>query len=180
MNCTRFQDLLFEYLDGELSQAEQACAVEHLAGCAECRSLLEREKAAGARVSKAFQERTAELRLSAGFERRILGALEAARPAAAGTFERLLAFARRFGWSSAAGAAAVVVAAVLLIRGHATRDAVGQAITQPRPEKVPASVPVQAAFVSSVYTFRLEGDQVVDLLEYQTNVVDGTVLLSRN
>ena len=92
MNCTSFQDLLFEYLDGELSPDKQALAAEHLVGCAECRRFLEREN----RVAKAFQERTIGLKLSAGFERRILGALEAP-PAAAGPFEGFLAFARRFG-----------------------------------------------------------------------------------
>ena len=169
MNCARFQDLLFEYLDGELSPDEQALAAEHLVGCAECRSFLEREN----RVAKAFQERTIGLKLSAGFERRVLEAVEA--PAAAvGTFEGFLAFARRFAWIATMGAAAVVLAAVVLFQGHWQRDA-------GRPVSVEGGVErVQATFVSGVYTFRQEGDRVVDLLEYRTNHVDGVVLLSRN
>jgi anti-sigma factor RsiW len=177
MNCARFQDLLFEHLDGELSPDEQALVAEHLAGCPECRSLMERKKAAGAWLTKAFHDRTAGLRLSSGFERRVLEGLEAEAPATAvRMFDALSAIVRRF----ALPAAAVMVVTIFLVRGHAPRDAVHHMSVQTGGDKVPTTVPVQAMIVSTVYTFRLEGDRVVDRVEYRTNVVDGAVLLSRN
>jgi anti-sigma factor RsiW len=177
MNCARFQELLFEYLDGELSPDEQALAAEHLVGCPECRSLMGREKAAGARVTKAFQDRTAGLRLASGFEQRVVEGLKAEAPAtAARMFDGLLAIVRRF----ALPAAAVVVATIFLARGYAPRDAVHHVSVQTGSEKVPTTVPVQAMIVSAVYTFRLEGDRVMDRVEYRTNVVDGAVLVSKN
>jgi anti-sigma factor RsiW len=172
MNCTSFKDLLFEYLDGELSPDEQTLAAEHLTGCPECRNFLEHEKASGNKMSKVFEERTRELRLSPGFERRVLEKVEAA--VAGRRLDGLLAIVRRFSLPVAAAAVAVVVAAVFLVRGHTPSDAVHQASVEGGGEKV------QATFISAVYTFRLEGDRVVDLVEYRTNVVDGVVLLSRN
>jgi hypothetical protein len=77
-------------------------------------------------------------------------------------------------------AVAVVVATIFLVRAYVPRHEVRQVSVQTGGEKVPTTVPVQATFVSQVYTFRLEGDQVVDLVEYRTNVVDGAVLLSKN
>ncbi|NLE12138.1 MAG: hypothetical protein GX628_00520 [Clostridiales bacterium] len=41
MKCKSVKDLLFEYIDGALSESERAHIEEHLAGCAECRAELE-------------------------------------------------------------------------------------------------------------------------------------------
>ncbi len=180
MNCRRFQRLLFEYVDGELSQREEASVAKHLAGCPECQKLLDSEKSAGLRVSKALHERAAKVELSTGFQERLLKALNDGQEAGPRTFESFFAFVRRFAWPAAIGAVAVMIAVLLLVRGHAPSDTPRGMALRPGDETGPGTVPVQAALVSTVYTFRLDGNQVVDRLEYRTNVVDGAVLLTRN
>jgi anti-sigma factor RsiW len=179
MNCERFKELVFEYVDGELSADEQASVAGHLGECSSCRGLLEGQKAVGGHVSKAFQERAAELRLSRGFEQRVLRALGEAPTSSGPVLEALSIFARRFAWAAAIFAAAVVVTSLWLVRKHSVRETVGL-VAQSQGENVPGAVLVREAFVSTVYTFRVDGNRVTDVLEYRTNVVDGALMLSGN
>lgn len=109
-HCAQNRELISALLDGELSPDERAVLANHLAGCAECRALLDSYRAIGAsiRVLPAAQP-------PADLTNAIYAATVDAEP------RRLLFLSSKLGYSLAAVAAVAlmfVVAGYLLVGGY--------------------------------------------------------------
>jgi len=105
MNCERFREILDDWVDGSLSEAEHQEAELHLASCATCR--------ADERKLRAFLAEAAGLRHEAQPGRDLWPSIATRIESRA----RLLRFVRRGGLLSGLAAAAALVLALVLARG---------------------------------------------------------------
>lgn len=168
MNCARFQKRLSEYRDGNLSSALVRAAAEHLAHCPACRAALERENAFSASLSGRLQQAAEHLVLSSERCRRIEVAVE--------TFIRredvhpFVSLWRRFNRPVVLTGSLLALAFLLVGIGRLHRA------PQPRPQLAVsrATISVHSTYPVPIYTFRREGDLVVDVLTYRIDVADAT------
>src|SRR5436309_13825565 len=63
MNCRRFQNRLYEYLDGTLSRWTRGAADRHLARCAWCRAALRQEQQLAQVLSQELEKNNEPLAL---------------------------------------------------------------------------------------------------------------------
>lgn len=169
MNCRRFHEQMYEYLDGALSPRERAAAENHLAQCDACRGALREGRQFAQGLSDQLRSRTDSLRLVPEVRRRIVRAVV---EAAASRRERtiLRVFWQRFAWplATAAGIVAAAVLAVnLLHRGQKSGPEAGSS----PPNRVSERVIVSVIYEVPSYTFHREGAAVIDALVRQTNTV---------
>ena len=108
MNCRRFQNDLYEYLDGELAPRLRAAVEKHLAECADCRAKLAQEQGFGQSLRDSFRRAAELLELPPSVGRRVLAALAEAHRAA--QEERgTVFFWRRLAWPLAVAASVFVL-----------------------------------------------------------------------
>jgi anti-sigma-K factor RskA len=166
MNCQRFQDELFDYLDGSLSASEQSEAEAHEEQCAACRQLAQAHQVLGAR----FQREAGFAAVRPEFKRRLEAALlETAA-------DRVQPFWRRLAWP-AAMAAALAVAAGLTLRGP-PRGRAQKNNAAPTPAA--ASIFMRDSYCNPTYLFRREKNNVVDALICAPHVVEENLSLTLN
>jgi len=72
MNCRRFQDRLFEYVEGTLSAGELAAAQEHLGVCAICRRAVQAEQQQAQVLSTRLRQASEHLTLRPEIMRNVL------------------------------------------------------------------------------------------------------------
>jgi predicted anti-sigma-YlaC factor YlaD len=170
MNCEDFQNGLLEYLEGTLSPSDQAATEEHLAHCGSCREAVEREQRLAQFLSHESARSTAALHLGPDVRRRIAARL------APETREQIHAPGKifaglRLAWPTAI-AVSVLVAAIwfggFFLRPREPKSAARQPHGEPRP----ATASIRISYLVPVYTFRREGNLVIDALTWTTNVVD--------
>jgi len=167
MNCRRFQDELYEYLDGSLSPRAQAAAEQHLAGCAGCRQALQAERETAQCLSNTFRGATESLQLPPEVGCRVVAALAQQRCAPDEPRGEAI-FWHRWAWPLAAAASGLVLLAGFFFFARAP----GPEMPRPHPHLAGEGVSIQLSYVVPTYTFRREGGFVVDALTYQTNVVN--------
>jgi anti-sigma factor RsiW len=164
MNCGRFQNLLFDYLDGSLSAGVRARVEAHLANCSECREALGRQKQLARSLSERLQQETANLEPRSQLERRVLAALRK-QPTTTARPHMLFAW-----WVRLVGAAAAtVVIAVFLI------TSLRRPLSAPRIAQIAtgeSQVSIQVSGCAPVYTFRQEGNLVLDCLSCRPYLLD--------
>jgi predicted anti-sigma-YlaC factor YlaD len=177
MNCGRFEEHLYDYLDGALTPKDQAVAAEHLSQCQQCRELLQAEKAAATSISKLLRERVERLTLSTRVQQEVLQILKRA-PAQTRPFAAL-ALLHRMLWPAAI-ATPILIAIAFLLRNPSRQAGRHAEFAQSGDATAQAAVVAQNTFISATYTFRADGDQVVDLLEYKTNLATGIFLANKN
>ena len=167
MNCRRFQNDLYEYLEGTLSPRARAAAEKHLADCAACRQRLGEEQRVARSLADGFRRAVEPLQLPASVGRRVLAAMADEGRAARGVQGNVL-FWRRLAWPLALAASVLLLLGgwVFLLR------APGPGGARPEPRLAKSDVSVQLSYVVPVYTFRQEGGFVIDALTYQTNIVN--------
>ncbi len=167
MNCSRFQNQIFEYLDGSLSPRAQAAAERHLSGCAACRQALIEERQTARSLSVKLRRATDSLQLPPNFGHRVLAAL-ANEHRAPDEQQGIVLFWRRLAWPLAVAASGLLLLAglFLLVRPP------GLGVPHSQPHGAENEVSVHLSYVVPIYTFRREGGFVIDALTYQTNVID--------
>ena len=167
MNCHGFQHRLYEYLDGSLSPGAKAAAERHLSGCAACRQALRAERQVAQSLSGKFRRETDSLQLPPEVQRRVLGALADQRGNPGEEHRSVFAWFRLAWPASLAGLVLLLLAGILLFpRGRMAHTGPSQ------PHFAGGGVSIQLSYVVPIYTFRQEGGSVVDVLTYQTNVVN--------
>ncbi len=57
MNCSKFQRLRYDYMEGSLPPRARVDADQHLSQCAPCREAVNREKALGKSIAECLQQR---------------------------------------------------------------------------------------------------------------------------
>jgi predicted anti-sigma-YlaC factor YlaD len=167
MNCHGFQHRLYEYLDGSLAPRAQAAAEKHLSGCAVCRQALSAERQVAQSLSSKFRQATDSLQLPPEVQRRVLRALADQRDTSGAEQGSVFAWFR-LAWPAALAVSVLLLLAgiFLLPRGRMARMGPSQ------PHFAGGGVSIQLSYVVPIYKFRQEGGSVVDVLTYQTNVVN--------
>ena len=146
MQCDEYQDLLEEFVDGELDSEANEAVASHLAGCAECSievDMLRRELELYARYDRSIEVRP---ELWAGIESRIAAERDNASPSATVLpFRRLLGHPQR-NVVVAAIAASLLVAALAAAPGvlRELRETAPQQVANPPAVPSPAPEPPQA------------------------------------
>jgi anti-sigma factor RsiW len=174
MNCRRFQREIYEYVDGSLSPRAQAAAERHLSGCAACRQALIQEQQTARSLSDKCRRATDSLQLPPEVGPRVLAAL-ADEHRAPGEHLGVALFWRRLTWPLAAAASGL-----LLLAGFSfIARAPGPGTALPHPRSAGGEVTVQLSYVMPTYTFRQDGEFVIDALSYRTIVVNERLPASR-
>lgn len=71
MNCERFQEYLFEYMDDSLPLSERAVAEQHLAGCSACREAAQQESQLTQSLSRWLEQAIEPVALNTAAKRRM-------------------------------------------------------------------------------------------------------------
>lgn len=155
--CDLDQAALERYLDEELGGSEQRRTTRHIEACPACQSRLEGLRL-GADLLRSHLDEIAEQADFAGFEQRVLAALEAQRPPALG--ERLWLWLReslvhhRAAWVASAATAA----ALMLLVGLLAPTGPGPRIALPDP-----------VGPAGDQTASVDNEVIIDSLEYTGN-----------
>lgn len=174
MNCEHLRKNLYDYLDDSLSVSDKAAAERHLAGCPLCREAVRQESQLAQFLSRRFEKTVEAVALAPLARRGMAMALErkltTCRP------RPLISFWSRLALPFATAAAILLVA--LGLHHHF--------LTAPPPHSETARLPglaenrevlVHISYSVPGYTFRKEGNRVIDALTCDTVVADGALLV---
>ena len=178
MNCQEFQDILFEYVEGSVSQEQRTDADSHVARCAECNAALRREKQMQQRLSSGLQQSVEALNLGSQGRAQLLKVLEANRPSCRRSQAQVFAEL----WVrvvAALGAAAVIAGLAVWIWRPGVSPQIAKE-TNPTPvaaqvSKAKPTIQIRLPGLVTSYTFQQNGDFVVDTFDEQTNFVNVTL-----
>jgi len=170
MNCEAFQEILFEHLDGTLSADAEKEARQHVAACERCRTTVDKHRQAADVLSSQFCHSTETLKLKQATRWAILAACERTSVS-----DRLAMLWGRLTWRLAVGALGLGVVALLAGRALQPGEAPLARSSEPLPE-----VSIRVPQVVANYTFRMEGQYVVDCLVYRTNLLEQQLFASRS
>jgi hypothetical protein len=178
MNCSQFQDSVFEYVEESLPCMTRAAADAHLLSCAACRRLLDQQRQFARCFSDRCERDTEGLALRSEVRRRT----EAAIPGPSGARVHGSPVAdrwRRLFWPATIGAA--IVLGACLITGFPFRSRMPAMLKAPSLEgNSDAAVLIRLSDCVPTYTFRREGDLVIDSLTCNPRVVEQTLWLTQN
>jgi len=178
MNCRRFNNLLFDYLDGALSARARAGADAHLAVCNACRQAVQQNRQFAQLLTNRLHQGTESLTLHPQVRRRLLTAFETGSVPVSGAV-RLFAWWPRLAWGTAI-VAALLVAVSLLTGVPFGRHAPPAQVAKSDPRATQAAVALYFSYCAPTYNVRLEGDFVVDSLTCNPCLVQETVWLRHN
>ncbi len=162
MNCRRFQNWLYEYVEGSLSAGKQAAADKHLAQCSACLQTVRQEQQRAQFLSSRFRQNTETLALRPEIRRRIL-----AIPSQEHAPRPIVALWNRFTWPLGIAAAVLLVAAILRLN-YFSRARVNDPDT-------PSVVSIEVSYRVPTCKFHKEGNLILDTLSYKTVVVSETL-----
>jgi len=170
MNCERFQDGLYEYVEGSLSTNERAAIEKHLEQCGACREIVRQERQVEQTLSQEFEKTTESLALDAAVRRHLRAAFAAETQERDRPPKKIRVLIT---WPMALAASlliAGILGGVFFFPPTGSNPGADPARGEARP-----SMSVQISCVLPAYTFRKEGDLVIDSLIYATNVVTQTL-----
>ena len=173
MNCKSFQKERFEYVEGSLAPGRKRAADRHLAECATCRELLRNEQMVAKTLSAGFRDSMAHLALPPDFTARLVTALRDDAPA------KTIPLPERPepGWARFAWPVAIAACVLLTSFGPGLLSLIAPAPGAGRSKAAAASLPdisVHFVYCAPAYTFRREGDRVVDALVCEPVTMDLT------
>jgi len=170
MNCRRFQDELFEYLDGGLSRRAKAAAQRHLEQCQACRQAVQDAQRTTNILSTRFRGGTESLTLEPNLQTRILAGVEN-KPAPPPAIPFVPGFWRTF---ALFGAGFVLLVSVILIP-HMRHNGASRSLDGDSG----ALISLQISYCDPTLTFRTEGNYVIDSLTCQPQIVEESLQLFR-
>jgi predicted anti-sigma-YlaC factor YlaD len=174
MKCKSAQENLYEYLDGALSPSESASLRRHLEECATCGQIVQREMDFARLTSSGLERAVEDVRLEPHARRQIAHAAEK-KLARSG---RHSSFRIRLAWGFAAAAVVLALTIGSTYRFGSHRPS--------QPEFARVSLPLTAREIlvnlsysepSYTYTFRQDGDFVVDCLVYEPRVAEASLIV---
>jgi anti-sigma factor RsiW len=184
MNCERFQENLFEYLDDTLSPDEKAAVQSHIQICDVCRQAVENERLVAQTLSRWLNEAVETVMLDAHARQSIPNAIrkqigDAPQSGKIHCFAELYAIPA---WLRLTLPVAAVALVLIFIIWHG-RGPLRQTASHEKPFSPPASagieVPVHVSYSAPRYTFHQEGAMVVDALISDIRVEDGALLAKK-
>lgn len=177
MNCNRFQNEVFEYLDGALSPGARESAEQHLGQCEACRAVLQRQREVAQRLSKRFHKDTAAISLNAGAQRRILEAMadHSADSEERFSFASLLV---RLAWVG--GLAACIVLVVWLKGGFPSTARPLASRSSHSQEKSRVAISVDISYALPTCVSRQQGNEILDTLVTEPRMSSETIYLARD
>ena len=178
MNCRRFQNRLYEYIDGTLSRRTSTAAGKHLARCSACRQAVRQEQQRAGFLSDRLHRETSTFALQPEIRRRILAAIER-EPVLTTDGESIVGVWHRFAWPLTAAASLLLILAFVVI-SHFSGARVHKTETARFDElDTHSTVSIQLSYCVPTYKFRQEGNLVVDTLTCETMVADETLWTGR-
>ena len=177
MNCRRFQEHLYEYVEETLSPRQRASADRHLAKCGACCEAVRREQHLAQILSAGLEQDTEHLTLDEAARHRIAAALSdgTCRDTRA-VGDSVVACWGRF--------ALPVATAALVVIATVWAGIFYSGVRRPRTETaqsgkghIPRPITIQISYVVPSYIFRKEANLVTDVLSYQTNTISQTLLV---
>ena len=176
MNCRCFQNDLFEYLDGGLSRRAQAAAQRHLEQCDECHQTVHKLQRTAQFLSNRFRRDTESLTLSPRVQRRIMAAVEE-KFASSAAIPFLPGFWRPLAWLGA-GVSLLLVTVFLATGFHFGALVRHKETAQSFGGDSGAAISIRISYCDPTYTFRTEGNFVIDSLTCQPRIVEESLQLS--
>ena len=175
MNCEHLRESIYDYLDDSLSPSDKADAERHLSGCAACREVVGRETDLAQSLSSRFEEAVDAVALDPIVRREMVAAVERK---VAGPGERApLGFWKRLALPFAAAAVILVVAVSMGHHFSGGERSHGETALAPTPVEKGEAV-IHVSYSVPGYTFRREGNLVIDALTFDTLVADGALHLN--
>jgi anti-sigma factor RsiW len=176
MKCKIVQENLYEYLDGALSPSDTASVRRHLGECGTCNQMVQRETDFARVTSSDLERAVDEVRLESHVRRRI--AQVVGSNLARSVRRQMPSFSMRFAWQFAAAAAVLVLIIGALYRFGSQPHSQ----SEPAHVSMPSTAPEILANLSYsalryTYTFRQEGNIVVDCLVYEPRVTEASLIV---
>jgi len=176
MNCEHLQENLYEYLDGSLSTSEKAAAERHLSGCLVCREAVRRESQLARSLSSRLEQAVETIALDSVARRGLATAVE--RKIAESREGPLVLFWSRLAWPFATAAAILMVA--IWMGRHFVAGQKSHLVTARIPTPADnGEVLIHVSYSVPDYTFRKQGNLVIDALTCDTVVTDGALLVKK-
>jgi anti-sigma factor RsiW len=176
MNCEHLRENLHEYLDDSLSPSEKAAAERHLSGCSVCREAVRRESQLAKSLSSLLAQAVEEVALDPVARRGMAMALGRKM---AESRERPLVLL----WSRLAlpfATAAVILMVAIWMGRHFVAGQKSHLVTARIPTPADnGEVLIHVSYSVPDYTFRKQGNLVIDALTCDTVVTDGALLVKK-
>jgi anti-sigma factor RsiW len=177
MNCQRFQELMFEYLEGSLSPAVSESAAAHVSDCPVCRAAVQQQQQFARSISTGLRQSIEALTLRPDAHRRLMDALREDRPVPAGG-DGALSWWRSLVWPATVSAAIVLAAALMIGVPFGSRVPVAQTAQLARHD-AETSLSIRLSYCAPIYSFHQEGDLVIDYVTCDPRYVDETLRVYR-
>ena len=174
MNCEHLRENLYDYLDDSLSPSGKAAAEKHLAGCPACREAVQRESQLAQSLFSRLEQAVETVALDSAAQRRMATAVE--RKMAEPRDRPFVLFWSRLAWPFA------TAAVILMVAIWTGRHFVAGRNSRLETARIPApadnrEVLIHVSYSMPSYTFRKEGNLVIDALTSDTLVADGALLV---
>jgi anti-sigma factor RsiW len=174
MNCRRFQNRVYEYMEGTLSGGVRAAAERHLARCDACRQGVGREQQVAQRISERLRHDAESLALHPDVRRRILQAVEdkSAPPA---PWEAIVGFWFRFSWPLGLAVSLLLIVGILVFHPFSGAQVHEMEAARSNSQDNHAAVSIQVSYRVPVRKFREDGNFVLDTISYEKVVANETL-----
>ncbi len=172
MNCRRFQNRLYEYVEGSLSAGTQAAADRHLARCTSCREAVGQEQRLTQILSERLRQGTETVTLHPANRQRILTACASIPAADVDSVARLW---NRFARPVGIAVSLLLIAAFLVISFFSSARVNETKEVRSDRRDIHSAASIEVSYRVPIYKFRKEGNLVVDTLSYETIVASGTL-----
>jgi predicted anti-sigma-YlaC factor YlaD len=174
MNCERFQNRLYEYMEGTLSAGTKAAADRHLSCCCDCQQSLRQEQQLAQFLANRLRLSTETLTLRPEIRQGILTASR--RKSDHSTIaESIVGLWNRF-TRPAIIVGSMLLFVTVLLTGHFSGIKINKMqSTQFADRNLPAAVSIEISYRVPIRQFQRQGNLVLDTMSYETVVATGII-----